>query len=186
MDEDTRPEHVFRKSDVGRAALADRSFLAGKTRLALILVNGTDTLQILRAKLGADADALIGDLHKRGLIELLPAKRVREPLTAVPRPAMASPPVPPAPLLPIRPPAPRSPRSPPPPADESERLAPLKRGVVLRLQPHFGPEVGIVTAALLMTTTTEGYNAALSKIEARLALYLGKGGAARELGGLRG
>jgi len=182
MDEDTRSEHVFRKSDVGRAALADRSFLAGKTRLALILVNGTDTLQILRAKLGADADALIGDLHERGLIELLPAKRVREPLTAVPRPAMAAPPVPPASVPPIRPPAPPSP---PPPADESERLAPLKRGVVLRLQPHFGPEVGIVTAALLMTTTTEGYNAALSKIEARLALYLGKGGAARELGGLR-
>ncbi len=177
MDDDTTPERVFRKTDAGRSAVADRALLAGRTRLALILVNGIDSLQSLRSKLGDDADALIGALHERGLVELMPAVRRLEQLDAVPRPAVAAPPTPAPPPMQTSPSA---------PVDESERLEPLKREVVLRLRPHFGPEVGIVSAELIMATTTEGYNAALAKIEARLALYLGKGGAARALGGLRG
>ena len=180
MDDDTTPERVFRKTDAGRSAVADRALLVGRMRLALILVNGIDSLQGLRNKLGAGADTLIAELHERGLIELLPAVRRPEQPNAVPRPAVAAPPTP------APPPMRSTPSSPSAPVDESERLEPLKRDVVLRLRPHFGPEVGIVTAEMIMATTTEGYNAALAKIEARLALYLGKGGAARALGGLRG
>ncbi|MGO4392837.1 hypothetical protein AB4Z46_15930 [Variovorax sp. M-6] len=68
----------------------------------------------------------------------------------------------------------------------SERLEPLKREALVRLAPHFGPDVPIVAATLLAATHATAYNAALGKIEVRLALYLGKAGAAQVLAGLKG
>jgi hypothetical protein len=159
MDEQAS-KRVFVKTQAGRAALAERS-TAGRARTALILVNGQDSVQALRAKLGPDADVLIRELHQRGLVELLrPA-----PQTPAPRPV-------PAPSV--------------PPMDESVRLEPLKREAIARLGPHFGPDAPIVAAALMAATQTAAYNAALGTIEARLALYLGKTGAAQVLAGLRG
>jgi hypothetical protein len=158
--DDQASKRIFAKTEAGRAALAERSS-AGPARTALILVNGQDSVQALRAKLGPDADVLIRELHQRGLVELL-------------RPA-------------IQAPAPRPMQAPSfPPIDESDRLEPLKREAIARLGPHFGPDAPIVAAALMAATQVAAYNAALGTIEARLALYLGKTGAAQVLAGLRG
>lgn len=158
--DDQASKRIFVKTEAGRAALADRSS-AGRARTALILVNGQDTMQALRAKLGPDADDLIRELHRRGLVELL-------------RPAIQAPV-----LRPVQAPS-------APPMDESDRLEPLKREAIARLGPHFGPDAPIVAAALMAATQAAAYNAALGTIEARLALYLGKAGAAQVLAGLRG
>ena len=158
--DDQASKRIFAKTEAGRAALADRSS-AGPARTALILVNGQDSVQALRAKLGPDADVLIRELHRRGLIELLRPS----PQGPAPRP-MQAPSV--------------------PPIDESGRLEPLKREAIARLGPHFGPDAPIVAAALMAATQTAAYNAALGTIEARLALYLGRTGAAQVLAGLRG
>ena len=155
--DDQASKRIFAKTEAGRAALADRSS-AGPARTALILVNGQDSVQALRAKLGPDADVLIRELHRRGLIELLRPS----PQGPAPRPMQA------------------------PPIDESGRLEPLKREAIARLGPHFGPDAPIVAEALMAATQTAAYNAALGTIEARLALYLGKAGAAQVLAGLRG
>ena len=159
------PARIFIKSAAGRAALTDRS-VAGRARTALILVNGQDSIDALRAKLGPDAAVLIGELQARGLVEPL------QPVAAPVRGPVAEAPAPPPPS--------------PPPEDESGRLAPLKREVLVRLRPHFGPDVPIVAATLLAATDAVAYRAALGKIEARLALYLGKARAAQLLADLRG
>lgn len=158
--DDESSTRVFTKTETGRAALARRS-ATGRARTALILVNGQDSVQALRAKLGPEADALVGELQRCGLVELLR-----------PLPQAAAPPLLQAP--------------PPPRMDESGRLEPLKRDAMVRLAPHFGPDVPIVAASLLSATESATYNAALGKIEARLALYLGKARAAQVLAGLRG
>lgn len=158
--DDEPSTRIFIKTGAGRAALARRS-ATGRARTALILVNGQDSVQALRAKLGPEADALIGELQRCGLVELLR-------------------PLPQAAALP-------SLQAPPPPRmDESGRLEPLKREAISRLGPHFGPDVPIVAASLLAATESAAYNTALGKIEARLALYLGKARAAQVLAGLRG
>ncbi|MET3915925.1 hypothetical protein ABID97_002707 [Variovorax sp. OAS795] len=158
--DDHASKRIFVKTQAGRAALAERS-TAGRARTALILVNGQDTMQALRAKLGPDADVLIRELRQRGLVDLLrPAIQAPEP-QPVPAPSV-------------------------PPMDESDRLEPLKREAIARLGPHFGPDAPIIAAALTAATQAAAYNAALGTIEARLALYLGKAGAAQVLAGLRG
>ena len=163
MDDDT-PGRVFCKTTAGRAALAGRA-LVGPQRTALILVNGRDSMRTLRTKLGPDTVALVEELQRRGLAELRPSPR--DLLPAAPGSAAPSPPSTPAP-------------------DESARLEPLKREALTRLGTHFGPDATIVAAALLQATHAAAYNAALCKIEGRLALYLGKRRAAQVLAGLRG
>ncbi len=147
-------ESIYRKTARGVAALATRSgALAPRARMALILVNGQDSLALLAAKLGTDAMALVEMLFDGGLVEEVVPEVV---------------PAPPAPL-----PAPVV------PADA--RLAALKRKAIVRLTPHFGPDVDVVCRPLLAAATHEAYVAALAAIESKLSIYLGRKGAGKLL-----
>jgi hypothetical protein len=56
---------------------------------------------------------------------------------------------------------------------------------VHRLTPHFGPDVALVARPLLAATDAAAFDRALDAIESKLALYMGRRGAARALAGLR-
>lgn len=157
MNDDPR---VYQKTAAGRAALADRT-LSGKARTTLILINGRDSVRDLQAKLGADVLRSLDELQQLGFIEAEPAQQQPPPQSPAPPPPAAA------------------------PVNEAERLAAFKRELLVRLTPHFGPEVTVFAAPLMAATTATAFNAALGKIEARLALYLGKANAAKVLLGLR-
>lgn len=65
------------------------------------------------------------------------------------------------------------------------QLTSLKRAAVLRLTPHFGPDVDVICGPLLAAATNDAYGAALAAIESKLAIYLGRKGASELLAGLR-
>lgn len=157
---------VYRKTALGVAALATRSgALTPRARMALILVNGHDSLALLAGKLGTEAVELVQMLLDRGLIEeVVP---VAAPAARAPAPP-AAPPSAPAPAV-----------------DADAHLASLKRTALVRLTPHFGPDVDVVCRPLLAAVTDDSYGAALAAIEAKLAIYLGRKGASSLLADLR-
>ncbi|HSI49674.1 MAG TPA: hypothetical protein VLA61_15480 [Ideonella sp.] len=75
--------------------------------------------------------------------------------------------------------------APGPVVNADARLASLKRTALVRLTPHFGPDVDVVCRPLLAAVTDDAYGAALAAIEAKLAIYLGRKGANRLLVDLR-
>ncbi len=152
-------DSVYRKTELGVAALGRRSNALGpRARTALILVNGHDSLALLAAKLGTQAVGLVEMLLDMGLVEeVVPA--------AVPAPPEPAP-------------------APAPPVHADARLASLKRTAVVRLAPHFGPDVEVVCQPLLAANTNEAYGAALAAIESKLSIYLGRKGASSLLAGL--
>jgi pimeloyl-ACP methyl ester carboxylesterase len=180
-------DRVFRKTERGVAALAARAAsLTPRARLALILVNGSDTFAALEGKIGPDAGAFVETLLGLGFIEAPPA-----PVAAPRRWATAAAPAAGAPQRPEAAPAPPPPPPATPPGDAAvaqavrARLAPLKRAAFERLEPHFGPDVEVVCAPLLAASTQEAWRAALAVIETRLAIYLGRRGAHQLLDPLR-
>jgi hypothetical protein len=157
------PDPVFQKTGRGRAEIAQRSAgLSAATRSVLILVNGQDTVTALAARGLPDAREHLRTLLALGLIEVV-----------------APPPPPPPPPTP--PPA----VAPPPPAPTVPELDALRRQVLARLEPHFGPDTGTVAQALRAARTAAEFNHALDGIESKLAIYMGRKQAARELQGLR-
>lgn len=54
-----------------------------------------------------------------------------------------------------------------------------------RLVPHFGPDTPIVAQALLAARTVPQYLAALDGIQSKLAIYMGRKQAEREVQELR-
>jgi hypothetical protein len=70
-----------------------------------------------------------------------------------------------------------------PPPDP--RLAQRKREVLARLEPHFGPEVGVAAQPVVVAGGVDEFNQALQLMERKIALYLGRKEAARTLAGLR-
>jgi hypothetical protein len=150
-------DSVYRKTALGLTALSTRSCgLVPRARTALILVNGRDSLAALTGKLGPEAEALI---------EMLLGMRLVEEM----HPPSVNAPAPPAPAV----------------AVADARLASLKRAAIVRLAPHFGPDVDIVCRPLLAAGTSDAYATALGAIESKLAIYLGRRGAAELLAGLR-
>lgn len=162
-------DRVYRKTELARSELGARTrSLHGTARTVLILVDGRSSVRALTARLGHDAAAALAELARAGYVE--------EALPPAAPPARVPPPSPPSPLSP---PAPMS--SPPPEA----ALSLARREALARLTPHFGPDVEIVARPLLQATDREAFNAGLDQIERKLALYLGKAQAARELADLR-
>lgn len=160
-------EQVYRKTEAGRAEIAQRrAGLAPATRQLLILINGSDSVQALQAK-------GLGEL--RGHLDCLLALRLIEPL---PEPARE--PVVCAAEPPVRP----APPAPPAPEDPQQLLV-LQRRAYQALKPHFGPDTPTVAQAVLAARCLADYHGALSAIEARLAIYLGRRQAAREVEALR-
>lgn len=153
-------DSVYRKTGLGLTALSTRSSgLAPRARTALILINGRDSLATLRVQMGPEAEALVGMLLGMGLVEEVGAP----PITPL-APAVLAPPA---------------------PVHTDTRLASLKRAAVVRLAPHFGPDVDVICRPLLAAGTNDAYAAALAAIESKLAIYLGRRGASELLIGLR-
>lgn len=156
---------VFRKTESGKAEIAQRSAgLAPATRQLLILVNGVDSVQALLAK-------GLGDV--RGHLDTLLSLRLIEPLPAAPKVA------PPPPAVP--PPSP----APAPESDDPQRLLALQRRAYQTLQPHFGPDTPTVAQDLLAARSIAQYLASLDGIQAKLAIYMGRKQAEREVEALR-
>ena len=86
-------------------------------------------------------------------------------------------------IEPVAPPAPPPP--PPEPAAPLEQLLALSREAQVRLAAHFGPDTASVVKPLREAHSVAAYHAALDDIQARLAVYMGRKLAARELQGLR-
>ncbi len=82
-------------------------------------------------------------------------------------------------------PQPAPPPPPPEPAAPLELLLALSREAQVRLTAHFGPDTAGVVKPLREARTVAAYHAALDDIQARLAVYMGRKQAARELLGLR-
>jgi len=163
---------VYRKTESGKAEIAQRrAGLAPAARQLLILVNGVDSVQALLTK-------GLGDV--RGHLDTLLSLSLIEPVPAVPKAAPPPPAAPaPAPAASVAPPVPAS------DADESQRLLVLQRRAYQTLQPHFGPDTPTVAQGLLAARTVAQYLAALDGIQAKLAIYMGRKQAEREVDSLR-
>lgn len=167
---------IYRKTAAGLQEMSQRSAgLSLPTRTVLIMVNGKDAVSTLAAKGLAQLNEHLDQLLAKGLIE-----------PAAP-PAMVAPSRP----RPVAPPAlVKAPPAPPnsgalAPSDEAESLQALKRKALLQLTQHFGPDTPDVAQPLLAATSLKEWQRALEGIEARLAMYLGRKGAAREMALLR-
>ncbi len=154
---------MFRKTDAGRAEIAQRrAGLTPATRQLLIMVNGADSVQALLAKGLGDVRAHLDTLWSLKLIEPVPVVR-----PAAPPPTGAV-----APAQPL-------------PPEDPQRLLALQRRAVQTLQPHFGPDTPTVAQALLAARCLADYHAALDAVEVKLAIYMGRRQAAREVQALR-
>lgn len=156
---------VFRKTEAGKAEIAQRrAGLAPATRQLLILVNGVDSVQALLAK-------GLGDVQ--GHLDTLRALQLIEPVLAS-RSAFVSPP---ATVV--------TPLAEPPYPEDPQHLLALQRRAYQTLQPHFGPDTPTVAQALLAARCLADFHAALGGIEAKLAIYMARKQAAREVEALR-
>lgn len=169
-------DRVYRKTDRGMGEVKSRSGgLSARSRTALILVNGVDSLAALRAKIGPDADALVEALAAQGHVEPAapPARRVTD--SPVPQPPPVDIAVEPVTL-----------REAEMSADEvRDRLAPLRREAIARLAPHYGPDAVVVAGPLLQAATVEDYAKALEALESKVSVNLGRKQAIKLLSGLK-
>ena len=162
---------VFRKTESGKAEIGQRrAGLAAATRQLLILVNGVDSVQALQTKGLGDVRSHLDTLLALQLIEPVPARSA-----------------PPQPVVPVALAAPAEPHAPvPSPVPEDpKRLLTLQRRAYQTLQPHFGPDTSIVAQAMLAARSLAEFRDALGGIEAKLAIYMGRKQAAREVEALR-
>jgi hypothetical protein len=156
---------IYRKTDLAHRELQSRTrSLQGPTRTVLILVDGRTSVHGLTARLGHPAGPALAELARSGYVE---------EAMAAPQPLPGPPATTPAPT-----PAPA-------PAASGDELARACRAALARLTPHFGPDVEIVAQPLLQAADRAAFNAGLVQIERKLALYLGKAQAAREVADLR-
>ncbi|MBT9552318.1 MAG: hypothetical protein IV088_15825 [Hydrogenophaga sp.] len=165
---------VFQKTESGKAEIARRQAgLSPATRTVLIMVNGSDAVSALMAR---------GLPQLQGHLDTLLALGLIEPVVARATPVVSAPPaVTPPPVAP--PASERRPNAAPPAA--VPHLDTLRRKAMVHLGNHFGPDTPLVAQALLAARTAAEFNAALDGIESKLAIYLGRKQAARELLALR-
>ena len=160
---------VFRKTESGKAEIAQRQAgLAPAARQLLILVNGVDSVQALLAK-------GLGDV--RGHLDTLLSLRLIEPVPTPPK-AASLPPAAPSPAPDVQ--ADSSTES-----EDPQRLLVLQRRAWQTLQPHFGPDTPTVAQDLLAARSIAQYLASLDGIQAKLAIYMGRKQAEREIDALR-
>lgn len=162
---------VFQKTESGKAEIARRQAgLSAATRTVLIMVNGSDSVSALMARGLPQLQGHLDTLLALGLIEPVVARAA--PVAPPPSPAAA-----PSPLTP--------PASEAPPPAAVPQLDALRRKAMAQLGAHFGPDTPLVAQALLAARTAAEFNAALDGIESKLAIYMGRRQAARELLALR-
>lgn len=179
------PAPIYRKTDAGREEVgARKTGLSPVTRRVLILVNGQDGVAAL-ASLGLpDLQSHLDTLLAFRLIEPLPtsAQRSASPAAAAAA-AAVTPAVAAAPVVPPPPAAPPPPQVDP---EEDRRVQALQRKAFLMLRQHFGPDTPTVAQAVFAARTLQDFRMALDGIEAKLAIYMGRKQATRELDTLRG
>lgn len=164
---------VFRKTESGKAEIARRQAgLSPATRTVLIMVNGSDAVSALMAR---------GLPQLQGHLDALLALGLIEPVVARAAPVAPPPAVTQAPVVPT---VPAPPLTAPVPA-AGPNLDALRRQAMAYLGNHFGPDTPLVAQALLGARSVAEFNAALDGIESKLAIYLGRKQAARELQALR-
>ncbi len=175
---------VFRKTESGKAEIARRQAgLSPATRTVLIMVNGSDAVSALMARGLPQLQGHLDALLALGLIEPVVA-RAAPVVSPLPPPAVAQAPgVPTAIEAPLTAPALAS--VPAQAATAGPGLDALRRQAMAHLGNHFGPDTPLVAQALLAARSVAEFNAALDGIESKLAIYLGRKQAARELLALR-
>lgn len=168
---------VFRKTESGKAEIGQRrAGLAAATRQLLILVNGVDSVQTLQTKGLGDVRGHLDTLLALQLIEEVAVSRP-PPTSTRPAPAPAPAPGPAPAASPEAAPVPPPAISP----EEDQRLLGLQRRAYRKLQPHFGADAPIVAQAMLAARSLQEFRQSLTAIEAKLAIYMGKKQAAREV-----
>lgn len=168
---------VFQKTESGKAEIARRQAgLSPATRTVLIMVNGSDSVNALMARGLPQLQGHLDALLALGLIEPVVARAA--PLA--PPPTTVAPP----PLAPSAEPL-AAPATAAVPAQAAPTLDALRRKAMTHLGNHFGPDTPLVAQALLAARTAGEFNAALDGIESKLAIYMGRKQAARELQALR-
>lgn len=175
---------VFRKTESGKAEIVRRQAgLSVATRTVLIMVNGRDAVSALMARGLPQLQGHLDALLALGLIEPVVA-RAAPVVSPLPPPAVAQAPVVPTAIeAPLTAPAPAS--VPEQAAHAGPGLDVLRRQAMAYLGNHFGPDTPLVAQALLAARSVAEFNAALDGIESKLAIYLGRKQAARELQALR-
>lgn len=171
---------VFRKTESGKAEIARRQAgLSAATRTVLIMVNGSDSVSALMARGLPQLQGHLDTLSALGLIEpvVTRAAPVAPPPTALTTSPVAHSAEPLTALTTAAMPAQAAPAGP--------GLDTLRRKAMAHLGNHFGPDTPLVAQALLAARSVAEFNAALDGIESKLAIYLGRKQAARELQALR-
>ncbi len=162
---------VYRKTEAGRDEVATRrAGLSPQLRRVLIMVNGAEGAAAMAALGLPDLAQQLAALAEAGLIEPLPASS--RSASAQPAAAVAAAPAPPVP-------------APAPVVEEDPRLQGLQRRAFLLLRQHFGPDTPIVGEAVFAARTIDDYHRALDGLEAKLAIYMGRKQALKELENLR-
>ena len=171
---------VFQKTESGKAEIARRQAgLSPATRTVLIMVNGNDSVSALMARGLPQLQGHLDALLALGLIEPVVARAA----PVVPPPTAVTP----SPVVPFAEPltAPTTAAVPAQAASAGLNLDILRRKAMTHLGNHFGPDTPLVAQALLAARTAGEFNAALDGIESKLAIYMGRKQAARELLALR-
>lgn len=165
---------VYRKTAAGKEEIsARRAGLSPTTRRVLIMVNGNDSVSMLATQGVPDIVSHIDTLLALRMIEAAEAAAAPEPRPPAQAPVLAPPP-------PAPPPAPAA-----PPSEEDRRLLAAQRLAMQRLVQHFGPDTVTVAQGLLAARSIAQYLAALDGIQAKLAIYMGRKQAEREVQELR-
>jgi hypothetical protein len=175
---------VFRKTESGKAEIARRQAgLSPAARTVLIMVNGSDSVNALAARGLPQLQGHLETLLARGLIEPVVARAapvaLPSPPPAVTQATVISPAIKALLTVPATASAPERVGSADPNFDA------LRRKAMAHLCNHFGPDTPLVAQALLAARSVAEFNAALDGIESKLAIYLGRKQAARELQALR-
>ena len=164
---------VFRKTENGKAEIARRQAgLSPATRTVLVMVNGSDAVSALMARGLPQLQGHLDTLLALGLIE--PVVERAATVASPSPPAVVQPPVEPTAIA-----------APAQAASAGPNLDALRRQAMAYLGNHFGPDTPLVAQALLGARSVAEFNAALDGIESKLAIYLGRKQAARELQALR-
>ena len=165
---------VFQKTERGREEIARRSRgLTVPLRWLLITLNGHSDLASYASSGLKVTEQDLTTLVDMGLIELVPAAR---PIANAVQPTSLPSTAVPAATVPAS-------VDQAPPITDVELTA-LRRLALQRLQAHFGLDTKVVVADLFKASSANAYRQALKVIEGKLAIYLGRKGAAQTLEGL--
>lgn len=169
------PVPIYRKTSAGREEVrARKAGLSPVTRQVLIMVNGQDGVAALAATGVPDLQSHLDTLLALRLIEAIPGSGSHSapaPVAAPsPAPAVAPPSVAAAPQV---------------DPDEDRQVQALQRKSFLLLCQHFGPDTATVAKAVFAARSLVDFRAALDGLEGKLAIYVGRKQATRELDTLR-